>query len=248
MKLFKILLISFCMFFIPNITKANYISIEQDALLSPNYIEGNDYFNQAYEAYCAAKNATVATEKGYFYAKAISNISKAKVIENDNVAYFVLSMQIYRGKGVLPYAKKTFYESERLLQKSLEHNVNNAALLLDYAILCRAGDIAYSSEYDEYREKAKKLAQKVCTLLDKDNSPKSLRSKAMANLVLGNEDKFLVLLRESAEGIHKDSTSKFYISLYNSFVDKGLWLWPVDNKYLNNEYLLYYLCDLSRKN
>ena len=82
MKLFKILLISFCVFFIPNITKANYISIEQDALLSPNYIEGNDYFNQAYEAYCAAKNATVATEKGYFYAKAISNISKAKVIEN----------------------------------------------------------------------------------------------------------------------------------------------------------------------
>lgn len=70
----------------------------------------------------------------------------------------------------------------------------------------------------------------------------------MANLVLGNEDKFLVLLRESAEGIHKDSTSKFYLSLYNSFVDKGLWLWPVDNKYLNNEYLLYYLCDLSRKN
>ena len=119
MKLFKILLISFCVFFIPNITKANYISIEQDALLSPNYIEGNDYFNQAYEAYCAAKNATVATEKGYFYAKAISNISKAKVIENDNVAYFVLSMQIYRGKGVLPYAKKDFLWIGKIITKKV---------------------------------------------------------------------------------------------------------------------------------
>ncbi len=250
MKFARLLLNIFFIFMLLIVAKADceeqnfeYVSAEKDFIDTvPQSIK---YFNQAYEAYYAAKNTNVAAERGTLYATAISDIAKARIIDDSNISYVILSMQIYRGKGVLPYAKSAFLQAEKFLQNELLSN-NNVRLLLDYAILCHAGDMAYRPEKEVYYQKGQLLAKEICFLLNKDEQSDNLRILAMANLVLGNEDKFLELLQKSANCIDNYGTSKFYLDLYNDTVMKKKWLWPVAEKYLQNEFLLFYLCDLSR--
>lgn len=247
MKFYSLLLAGAMTAFLPNVCSADYVSLQPKAAVQQDFQSSMQYFNQAYEAYFAAQNASVPIEKADFYVQAISNIAKANAGEAENIAYIALQMQIYRGKGVLPYAKSAFLRAEKILQNRLEKSPENAGILLDYAILCRAGDMAYRPESKEYYAKSQQLAEKVCNILTEDTNANALIAKAMANLVLENESEFQALLTEAIllEGKHFGRSS-FYLNLYNETVAQNIWLWPVAEKYLQNEYLLYYLCDLSR--
>ena len=68
--------------------------------------------------------------------------------------------------------------------------------------------------------------------------------------MLGQEGKFKDTMRIEPGFFSKlfgnNSTNKFYLELYEKTVAQGQWLWPVADMYLVNEYLLYYLCDISR--
>ena len=125
-----------------------------------------------------------------------------------------------------------------------------SATLLDYAILCYAGDMAYRSEGDQYKQKATHMAQKIIKITDDTDDVKALRARAYAYLMLGQEAEFKDTLRTEPGFFSKffgdNSTNEFYLDLYEKTVIKGQWLWPVADKYLVNEYLLYYLCDISR--
>lgn len=245
MKTYGLLLAGIFLAGLPAVCAADYVPLKPKAVVQQDMKTGMQHFNLAYEAYFAAKNTDAAIERGKFYSQAITNIAKANAMESDNIAYIALSMQVYRGKGVLPYAKSAFLRAEKLLQDGLAANSNDAGALLDYAILCRAGDMAYRPEQQEYYQKSQQLARQALLLLAHDKSSDSLCAQAMANLVLGNKEQFWKLLKASAEA-GGCSVSGFYLNLYENTASHNIWLWPVAEKYLDNEFLLYYLCDLSR--
>ena len=122
--------------------------------------------------------------------------------------------------------------------------------LLDYAILCYAGDMAYRPEAAQYKQKATQMAQRIIKLTNDTDDIKALRARAYAYLMLGQEGKFKDTMRIEPGFFSKlfgnNSTNKFYLELYEKTVAQGQWLWPVADMYLVNEYLLYYLCDISR--
>ncbi len=246
MKFYGLLLAGFFLVGIPSFCEADLTPVKADSITQQNINVGMQYFNGAYEAYFAAKNSVSMAQAGNFYAQAIADAAKANTIEPENISYIVLSMQIYRGKGVLPYAKSAFLRAEKLLQDRLKLSSSDVGALLDYAILCKAGDMTYRPEQTEYHLKSQRLAQKVCSLLIADSSAEAYCAKAMANLVLGNEKQFLTLLKASAQGNHDLIINRFYLTLYENTIEKDTWLWPVADKYLQNEFLLYYLCDLGR--
>lgn len=246
MKIYGLLLAGLFLAGLPAVCTADYVPLKPKAVVQQDMKAGMRHFNLAYEAYFAAKNTDAAIERGNFYSQAITNIAKANAMESDNIAYIALSMQIYRGKGVLPYAKSAALRAEKLLQDRLALKTDDAGALLDYAILCRAGDMAYRPEQQEYYQKSQQLAWQVCSLLASDKSSDSLCAQAMANLVLGNKEQFLTLLKASAKTGGGFGVSGFYLDLYKNTAAQNTWLWPAAEKYLDNEFLLYYLCDLSR--
>lgn len=246
MKIYGLLLASVFLAGLPAICEADYVPLKPKAVVQQDIKVGMQYFNDAYEAYYAAKNTSVPAEIGNFYAQAIAEIAKANTVEADNISYISLSMQIYRGKGVLPYAKSAFLRAEKLLQDRLSLDSDDVGALLDYAILCRAGDMAYRPEQQEYHQKSQQLARQVCLLLEQDNGADALCAKAIANLVLDNKEEFLAMLKASNKANDNSGANQFYLSLYEETVAKNSWLWPVAAKYLDNEFLLYYLCDLGR--
>lgn len=248
MKTYGVLLIGALLMGLPAVCAADYVPMKPKAVVQQDMRTGMQCFNAAYEAYFAAKNADAALARGGFYAQAISNIAKANAMESDNVSYIALSMQVYRGKGVLPYAKSAVLRAEKLLQDRLALEPDDVGALLDYAILCRAGDMAYRPEQQEYYKKSQRLARQVCDALAQDNSADALCAKAMASLVLGKEEQFFSLLDAGVKAGGGFGASGFYLNLYKNTVAQNSWLWPAAEKYLQNEFLLYYLCDLSRPN
>ena len=246
MKFCGLLLASILLVGLPSFCEANLMNVKANNASQQDINGGMQYFNSAYEAYFSAKNSASMAEAGNFYAQAIADAAKANTVEPENISYIALSMQIYRGKGVLPYAKSAFLRAEKLLQDRLDLKPDDVGALLDYAILCKAGDMAYRPEQAEYHLKSQRLAQKVCSLLISDSSAEACCAKAIANLILGNENQFLRLLKASDQGNHDLIINRFYLTLYENTVEQDTWLWLVAEKYLQNEFLLYYLCDLSR--
>ena len=253
MKKYAVIMASALIMLIPAVSNANYVPLKvksPSATQSVDIKQGLQFFNAAYEAYFAAKNSDTSLTAAENYVKAIANISKANAIEPDNVSYIALSMQIYRAKGVLPYAKNAVLKAEKLLQSKLQAEPNDVSTLLDYAILCYAGDMAYRPEAAQYKQKATQMAQRIIKLTDDTDDIKALRARAYAYLMLGQEGKFKDTMRIEPGFFSKlfgnNSTNKFYLELYEKTVAQGQWLWPVADMYLVNEYLLYYLCDISR--
>ncbi len=253
MKKYALGIASALILLVPSVSKADYIPMKPKSVVvtqTQNFQQGLEYYNNAYEAYYVAKNSSDTLITAENYVKAIANISKANTVESDNVSYVALSMQIYRGKGVLPYAKSAVLKAEKILQSKLQLEPNNVATLLDYAILCYAGDMAYRPEAAQYKHKATQMAQKIIKLTDDTDDIKALRARAYAYLILGQEADFKDTMRIEPDFFSKlfgnNSTNEFYLDLYEKTVAKGQWLWTVADKYLVNEYLLYYLCDISR--
>lgn len=249
MKLTSFLVISaLFVFSIPNIVSAEYVALKSKSTVGNSIQNINitlDNYKQAYKNYYLAKNASDTLTIADYYVKAISHIAKANALEKDNISYIALAMQIYRGKGVLPYAKSSFFKSEKILQSEIEKNPNDIAVLLDYAILCYSGDMAYRNEAPLYKAYAMPLAKKVINLTDGSTDAQKIRQRAMAWLILGEKEKFVKILDQGNTNIG-NKTSIFYLNLYKKTVSKNTWLWPVADKYIINEYLLYYLCDISR--
>lgn len=253
MKKYALIVASALIMLVPAVSNADYVPMKTKspaAVQSVDLKQGFQYFNTAYEAYYNAKNSSDNLFAAENYVKAIANVSQASTIEPDNVSYIALSMQIYRGKGVLPYAKSAVLKAEKILQSKLQAEPNDVATLLDYAILCYAGDMAYRPEAAHYKQKATQMAQKIINLTDDTDDIKALRARAYAYLLLGQEAEFKDTMRIEPGFFSKlfgnNSTNEFYLDLYEKTVAKGQWLWPVADKYLVNEYLLYYLCDISR--
>lgn len=253
MKKYAVIMASALIMLIPAVSNANYVPLKVKPPADTQSVDikqGLQFFNAAYEAYFAAKNSDTSLTAAENYVKAIANISKANAIEPDNVSYIALSMQIYRAKGVLPYAKSAVLKAEKLLQSKLQAEPNDVSTLLDYAILCYAGDMAYRPEAAQYKQKATQMAQRIIKLTNDTDDIKYLRARAYAYLMLGQEGKFKDTMRIEPGFFSKlfgnNSTNKFYLELYEKTVAQGQWLWPVADMYLVNEYLLYYLCDISR--
>ncbi len=238
---------------------------------SNNSIAGQQLFNSACEAYLNAQLIEDNTEASKMYAKAISDISKATALEQNNSDYWLLGSQIYRAKGGLSYAKRYFSNAEALLLQRLEVNYDDVATNLDYAIACYAGDVRFWSNYSTYKSKAEKHAKKVIDLcedkLKKEENSNLVRVMAIANLILDKQDKCQELLAKAKqldsedkefslwkflgfeeETIERKTANIFYADLFENTVAKKQWLWAVDSKNVDKEFLLYYMTDEARNN
>ena len=238
---------------------------------SSNSIVGQQLFNGACEAYLNAQLIEDNTEASKMYAKAISDISKATALEQNNSDYWLFGSQIYRAKGGLSYAKRYFSNAEALLLQRLEANHNDVVANLDYAIACYAGDVRFWSNYSTYKSKAEKHAKKVIDLcedkLKKEENSNLVRVMAIANLILDKQDKCQELLAKAKqmdsedkefslwkllgfeeETIERKTANIFYADLFENTVAKKQWLWAVDSKNVDKEFLLYYMTDEARNN
>lgn len=247
-------------------TKLNIKQIE-----SNNSIVGQELFSSACDAYFKAQVIKDGTEVSKMYAKAISDISKACVMEPLNADYLLLGSQIWRGKGGISYAKSYFTKAENLLKQKLELVPNDISTNLDYAIVCYAGDVRFWNNYSKYKKQAEKYAEKVIALckdeLKKEDNSNLVRVMAMANLILNNKDECLELLLKAKkmdtqekgfsllkffgfedEKIEHKTANVFYSDLFENTVAKEQWLWLADSKNVDKEFLLYYMTDEARNN
>ena len=238
---------------------------------SNNSIAGQQLFNSACEAYLNAQIIEDNTEVIKMYAKAISDISKATALEQNNSDYWLLGSQIYRAKGGISYAKRYFSNAEVLMLQKLETTPNDIVANLDYAIACCAGDVRFWSNYSAYKSKAEKHAKKVIDLcedkLKKEENSNLVRVMAIANLILDKQDKCQELLAKAKqmdsedkefslwkflgfeeETIECKTANIFYADLFENTVSKKQWLWAVDSKNVDKEFLLYYMTDEARNN
>lgn len=236
-----------------------------------NKISGQSLFESAYEAYFNAQVVDDNLVVSEMYAKSISNISKATALEQNNSDYWLLGSQIWRGKGGISYAKRYFSNAEELMLQRLEANHNDVVANLDYAIACYAGDVRFWSNYSTYKTKAEKHAKKVIHLcedkLKKEENSNLVRVMAIANLILDKEDKCQELLAKAKqmdsedkgfslwrflgfeeETIERKTANIFYADLFENTVAKKQWLWAVDSKNVDKEFLLYYMTDEARNN
>lgn len=209
-------------------------------------------FKKANKYFQAAKLSENASEKSVNFADAVKFINEALQLEPDNCDFAILASQIYRGKGGSSYAKSYFQRAERILGENLKIYPCGIDINLDYALICAAGDMRYTSEYTDYQEKAKLVAEKVLDLCeqwhkDNDKSAKSLNAEAMAELILGHKEKCTELLLE-AENISAEKTADT-LSLYDVYRETVLqnkWLWKVSAESLDKEFMLYYLKNVER--
>lgn len=186
------------------------------------------------------------------FADAVKFINEALQLEPDNCDFAILASQICRGKGGSSYAKIYFQRAERILGENLKIYPCGIDINLDYALICAAGDMRYTSKYTDYQEKAKLAAEKVLDLCerwhkDNDKSAKSLNAEAMAELILGHKEKCTELLLE-AENISAGKTADT-LSLYDVYRETVLqnkWLWKVSAGSLDKEFMLYYLKNVER--
>ena len=238
---------------------------------SNNGIAGQQLFNSACEAYINAQLIEDNTEVSKMYAKAISEISKSIALAPNNSDYWLLGSQIYRAKGGISYATRYFNNAEVLMLEKLGANPDDVTANLDYAIACYAGDVRFGSNYSAYNSKAEEHAKKVIKLceaeLKKEESSNLLRFMAIANLILGEQNKCQELLVKAKqmdsedkeftlwkflgfkkEAIEKKTANIFYADLFENTVVKKQWLWAVDPKNIDKEFLLYYMTDETRNN
>ena len=218
---------------------------EKSAFLSPS-LAAQEFFQQAYAAYCTARPMTAQGAGSKPYAEAIGAIAQATALEPENVDYLLLASQIYRGKGGIPYAKEYFSRAENILQEQLLTQPDSIDANLEYAILCYAGDVRYWPDYDSYREKAKKHAEHVISLYKKaDQNPQKDSNDqiplALAFLIKGDNASCEKLLAAM-----EHPTAEFYYELYEETVKKKEWFWSV--KDAGKEFLLYYMTDPNRHN
>ena len=208
-------------------------------------MEGRLLFENAWQGYYEARKALAELQRGEAYAKAIAGISLAATLEPENVDILLLASQIYRGKGGISYAKDYFAKAEKILLARIEDNPEDIGALLDYAIICRAGDARYWPNAKEYQGKAEKAADQVIKLCRRTGGSQEMgrvmRAAAVAYLVKGDTKRADRILKKVST---RDATNKFYYGLYESTVKKGEWLWPT--KAVANEFLLYCLADSSR--
>ena len=212
-----------------------FLAPEQVAA-SPRLTEARELFQQAYAAYSKARPMTALGAGSEPYAEAIDAITRAIALEPENVDYLLLASQIYRGKGGISSAKEYFNRAEAVLLDHLSADPDSIDANLDYAILCYAGDVRYWANYSTYLKKAKKHADRVLSLCNKETHPFSM---ALACLIKGNAKECERLLEMSGH-----PTVRFYYILYKNTVRKGTWYWPV--KDAGKEYLLYCMTDPNR--
>lgn len=240
----------------------NVVSIEGDeqkakhnitfVAVNPCRTEAVAAFKEANKYFQAAKLSENASEKSNNFADAVKFINEALQLEPDNCDFAILASQIYRGKGGISYAKSYFQRAERILGENLKIYPEGIDTNLDYALVCAAGDMRYTSEYADYQEKAKRTAEKVLDLCeqwykDNDKSTKSLNAEAMAELILGNKEKCTELLLE-AENISAEKTEDT-LSLYGVYRETVLqnrWFWQVSKESLDKEFMLYYMKNIER--
>lgn len=222
------------------------------AAVNPCRAEAVAAFKEANKYFQAAKLSENASEKSVNFAEAVKFINEALQLEPDNYDFAVLASQIYRGKGGISYAKSYFQRAERILGENLKIYPDSIDTNLDYALVCAAGDMRYTSEYADYQKKAKLAAEKVLDLCeqwykDNDKSAKSLNAEAMAELILGHKEKCTELLLE-AKNISAEKTENT-LSLYDVYRETVLqnkWLWKVSAESLDKEFMLYYLKNTER--
>ena len=258
-----------------SVTEANIVQpktpLNIRQIESNNSIAGQELFNSACDAYFKAQVIEDSTEVGKMYAKAISDISKACALEPLNADYLLLGSQIWRGKGGISYSKSYFAKAENLLKQKLELVPNDIPVNLDYAIICYSGDVRFWNNYSKYQKQAEKYAKKVITLckaeLKKEDNSNLVRVMAMANLVLDKQDECQELFGKAKqmdsedkgftlwkflgfeeETVERESINIFYADLFENTVAKKQWLWNVDSKNIDKEFLLYYMTDEARNN
>ncbi len=258
-----------------SVTEANIVQpktpLNIRQIESNNSIAGQELFNSACDAYFKAQVIEDGTEISKMYAKAISDISKACALEPLNADYLLLGSQIWRGKGGISYAKSYFAKAENLLKQKLDLSPNDIPANLDYAIICYAGDVRFWNNYSKYKKQAEKYAEKVITLckdeLKKEDNSNFVRVMAMANLVLDKQDECQELFGKAKqmdsedkgfslwkflgfeeETVERESINIFYADLFENTVAKKQWLWKVDSKNIDKEFLLYYMTDEARNN
>lgn len=208
--------------------------VSQDSVTTANpYCQANIMYEEA----MALSDKAQRTEK---LNAAVETINSYLIDCPNSVKGLVLASEIYRARGGRSYAIQYNEKAKNILKKYIIES-NDMHAMLDYAILCSAGDDRYTAESDDSRELGKKQAEIIVQLCQKqlnDNTDKEVKQKlsetlAIAHLVLGNK-------KQCNEYLKMSSSS--WLDVFENTVLKETWLWPVsraDN--VEKEFLLYYL-------
>jgi hypothetical protein len=244
-------------------------AIEQNAALDE--IQAYQYFNEACVAYEFARMETDAGKRSQFYADAIKNIAAIVATDAENGEAFLLASQIYRAKGGLAYAERYLKRADDIFYHAAQTNPKSVAANLDYAVFCYATSLTTKLNQKKkaqlYADKTLKLIEAERKIQADQQNKNYLRYEALAYLMKGDSGKCEKLLSAAADydkqsmassgfeekdasGIaygRKHTTANiFYQSLFEDTVMQQKWLWPVAEKNVAKEFLLYYLTDLSR--
>lgn len=154
----------------------------------------------------------------------------------------ILASEIYRAKGGASYAVKYNRQAKTLLSACVAAtNGQDPSSVLDYAILCYAGDDRFTADAEKSSELGRKQARIVLeeteTMLKTSQTSAMkeglLEIAAMACLILGD--------REQCSQ-HLEEAHSSWKELFQNTVAKETWLWPVSKaENVEKEFLLQYL-------
>ncbi len=242
---------------------------EQESAL--NEIKAYQYFNDACYAYEYARMETDAGKRSQLYADAVKNIAAIVATDIDNGEAFLLASQIYQAKGGLSFAERYLKRADDIFCRAAETNPQSITANLDYAVFCFATSLNSNPNRKKkalaYADKTLKLIEAQRKMPADEKNKSYLRYEALAYMVKGDNSMCEKLLADAA-GYDKQNekysdvdgkeaasiafdrkhttANIFYHSLFEDTVMQQKWLWPVAEKNVDKDFLLYYLTDLSR--
>lgn len=212
------------------------------AAVSVNTTEGAASYQEADEAYRAAMRLSEKVQRIEKLNEALEGMSSFLEAHPTAVSGQILASEIYRAKGGASYAVKYNRQAKTLLSACVAAtNGQDPSSVLDYAILCYAGDDRFTADAEKSSELGRKQARIVLeeteTMLKTSQSSAMkeglLEIAAMACLILGD--------REQCSQ-HLEEAHSSWKELFQNTVAKETWLWPVSKaENVEKEFLLQYL-------
>ena len=243
----------------PSVTK---ISIEEKDIPVVKQVKVQTHIG--YDDYCQALNSYHKALKAYkdvskrtaAFEEALQASNLALTKEPENPVYWLLSAQIYRYRGGVPYAKNSFARASRFYEQRLEEIPDSVSYNLQYAIACYAGDAQFYPDYGSYKAKAVKYAKKALQSINETETQSEkkwilqlveddlVEQKFLAYVIL-HDEKRLSRLAEQIKAKYDAAQPQYaMVTDYEKNVANGNWYWKVDSKDgAEKAFLMYYLRD-----
>ena len=211
-----------------------------DFCISTESIASVNSYSQANSTYMEAMTLADKVQRTEKLNASVDFINSYLVDNPDSVKGLVLASEIYRARGGRSYAVKYNERAKFTLKKYIIES-NDIHSMLDYAILCSAGDDRYadsSAENKDFAQKQAKIIIQLCQMRLNDNVDENTKQNlretlGIAYLILGDKKQCHEYLKMSSSPT---------LDVFEHTVLTGTWLWPLNNvENVDKEFLLYYL-------